>query len=115
MIFYLVLVLALYHATPYIARYLERFKPVPTFTGGVVFFYSVLFAVCKMHVELQTALGSFYAYALSPFVALMAIASSAFLVFTVWVFSSRTKSVGSVEATAAGEEKTAVDDPDRHQ
>jgi hypothetical protein len=104
-LFYLVLVLALYHATPNIARYLQRFNSGLTFIGGVVVFYFVLFALCKMHVELQTALRSFYAYALSPFIALLAIASGGFLVFTVWVFSFRTKSVGGVAATAAGEEK----------
>nr|WP_063571219.1 hypothetical protein [Luteibacter rhizovicinus] len=101
---YLLLVLIYHVVPPYVARCLRKFRYKQIFIGGIVVFYVVLAALCKVHEELPSAMYAFYNYARSPSVALLAVASSGFLVFTVWVFSSRT-SVGAdtIQAGIVGE------------
>jgi len=101
---YLLLVLIYHVVPPYVARCLRRFEYKQILIGGLVVFYVVLAAICKAHEQLPGAMYAFYNYVRSPSVGLLAVASSGFLAFTVWVFSSRT-SVGAdaIQAGIVGE------------
>lgn len=88
----LLLVLIFRHKTGSMARFLRQFKLGHVFAVGFAGFYLLLFALCKAHNSLSDALNSFYSYARSPSIALLAVTFGGFLAFTVWVFSSRTTS-----------------------
>lgn len=105
---YLLLVLVLYVVPPYLARCLCRFEYKQIFAGGIAVFYVVFWALCKAHKQLPGAIYAFYTYARSPFVVLLAVACSGFLVFTVWVFSSRTTSRREAVRTGSAIESAAA-------
>ncbi|PTR34267.1 hypothetical protein C8J98_102455 [Luteibacter sp. OK325] len=119
----LLFVLIFRHKTGSMARFLRQFKLGHVFAVGFAGFYLLLFALCKAHNGLSDALNSFYSYVRSPSIALLAVTFGGFLVFTVWVFSSRTtsddKSIrtgvsgeAGAATTVADGDKADGDDPD---